>query len=447
MTCRSTESLRRAAGPMICAGLMALVIAPRAAALSPISDGRASVSDAAVTDGTGGVVLTVWRENRGAGRRRRSELGWSERGADGRWTRPVHLLRSAAGTGELQADSGRDGTVTLAWVRRLHRGWAIEATIRSPGGAFSAPVIVGRMRSGSPTDVHLAADDAGNAVLVWSRELRDRAGGVTAAVRRGARWSPPVALASRTSGLFPDAAGAGNGVLVVTWETARRIVLIRALPSSGFSVPTIAARTTLKGPPDAAPDVCCHDVAATPDGTALVAWREVLETEQTTIAVTAASVAGPDGSVHEVLRTPSPEEANGAIVAANASGNALVAWDRDSPRAALLAASRTGDGPFDAAVQVSGAPTDPYADVGLAAMDDAGNAVLGWNGEDANTGALAIRLATWTPNAAWRVFNPLGASFASGGLVGVALAAGRGLGVAILPSGVPKLFALDADDV
>jgi hypothetical protein len=51
------------------------------------------------------------------------------------------------------------------------------------------------------------------------------------------------------------------------------------------------------------------------------------------------------------------------------------------------------------------------------------------------------------PNAAWRVFNPLGPSFASGGLVGVALAAGRGLGVAILPSGVPKLFALDAEDV
>jgi hypothetical protein len=118
----------------------------------------------------------------------------------------------------------------------------------------------------------------------------------------------------------------------------------------------------------------------------------------------------------------------------------------DLVRAALLAASRTGDGPFDAAMQVFGALTDPYADVGFAAIDDAGNASLGWNGEDANSGTLAIRLATRKPTAARRVSDPLGAPFASGELVGVALAAGRGLGVAILPSGVPRLLAVDDKD-
>jgi len=101
-----------------------------------------------------------------------------------------------------------NGNAIVAYATQHDAIWAVSGTV---SGGFAAPVFVGAGDYGKNSAPKAAVDDAGQASLVWSES-----GGTQAATRSpGGTWSAPVVLASQPSSSVATAIdGAGNAIAV-----------------------------------------------------------------------------------------------------------------------------------------------------------------------------------------------------------------------------------------
>jgi hypothetical protein len=101
-----------------------------------------------------------------------------------------------------------NGSAIVAYATQHDAIWAVSGSIL---GGFSAPVFVGAGDYGKNSAPKAALDDAGQASLVWSEST-----GTHAATRSpGGTWSAPVVLASQASSSVATAIdGAGNAIAV-----------------------------------------------------------------------------------------------------------------------------------------------------------------------------------------------------------------------------------------
>ena len=101
-----------------------------------------------------------------------------------------------------------NGSAIVAYATQHDAIWAVSGTV---SGGFSAPVFVGAGDYGKNSAPKAAIDDAGQASLVWSES-----GGTQAATRSpGGTWSAPVVLAAQSSSSVATAIdGAGNAIAV-----------------------------------------------------------------------------------------------------------------------------------------------------------------------------------------------------------------------------------------
>ena len=101
-----------------------------------------------------------------------------------------------------------DGSAIVAYATQHDAIWAVSGTI---GGGFSAPVFVAAGDYGKNSAPKVALDDAGQASLVWSQSGRTQA----ATRSPGGTWSAPVVLTAQSSSSVATAIdGAGNAVAV-----------------------------------------------------------------------------------------------------------------------------------------------------------------------------------------------------------------------------------------
>ena len=101
-----------------------------------------------------------------------------------------------------------DGSAIVAYATQHDAIWAVSGSVM---GGFSAPVFVAAGDYGKNSAPKVALDDAGQASLVWSQSGRTQA----ATRSPGGTWSAPVVLVSQSSGSVATAIdGAGNAIAV-----------------------------------------------------------------------------------------------------------------------------------------------------------------------------------------------------------------------------------------
>ena len=101
-----------------------------------------------------------------------------------------------------------DGSAIVAYATQHDAIWAVSGSVL---GGFSAPVFVAAGDYGKNSAPKVALDDAGQASLAWSQSGRTQA----ATRSPGGTWSAPVVLAAQSSSSVATAIdGAGNAVAV-----------------------------------------------------------------------------------------------------------------------------------------------------------------------------------------------------------------------------------------
>jgi hypothetical protein len=101
-----------------------------------------------------------------------------------------------------------NGSAVVAYATQHDAIWAVSGTVSA---GFSAPVFVAAGDYGKNSAPKAALDDAGHASVVWSESGRTQA----ATRSPGGTWSAPVVLASQSSSSVAIAIdGAGNAIAV-----------------------------------------------------------------------------------------------------------------------------------------------------------------------------------------------------------------------------------------
>jgi hypothetical protein len=130
--------------------------------------------------------------------------------AGGSWG-PAQTLSTSSGQGAAHSLSlavSPDGSAIVAFAGGGDGIWAASGSVL---GGFSAPVHVAAGDYSKDSAPKAALDDAGNASVVWSQTTRTEA----ATRSPGGTWSAPVVLASQASSSVATAVdGAGNAIAV-----------------------------------------------------------------------------------------------------------------------------------------------------------------------------------------------------------------------------------------
>jgi hypothetical protein len=265
-----------------------------------------------------------------------------------------------------------DGTTIVVW-RTI--GGAAQASIRPPGGGFTAPQTLGSALTGPK----VAADAAGNAIAVWETP----AGGVQSAFRGAGAgfgaattldatgtepavavnpggtsviaWDDGATIHTRVqipgqpvddedhASTNPDrpnvAVGAGN-VVVVVWRENGSTVRTRVRFTNGQWQPSTNFATVADTFPDAAVDQT---------GNATAVWRSNTNFTQAALRSPGSAQFGGSSSLGGALAGARPN------VDSNPAGLTAAIWSDGSPSSIRLA-TRSGNGPFAVNPQPLSAP-------------------------------------------------------------------------------------------
>lgn len=322
----------------------------------------------------------------------------------GPWiTPPVALTPPLSGIAMgPQLAIGPDGTTTVVWSRSGGSGWGVEASTRSPGGAF--PTTPEDLSAGGP-DAHIpqvAVGQDGTATVVWSRtsgpnavvQARTRSPGgvfgpavnVSSSGRQdyvmgvavapdgattvvweeadGPNWTvyantrqaggafgAPVQLSSSASGgePMPRLVAGGDGATTVVWNQhtgASWVVQASTRPARG----SFGSPADLSAPSTTPPN---PQVAASSDGTTTVVWALSEDRIQASTRVAGGTFTAPaDVSV-------ATQGARRPRIAVSAGGDATVAWEHPNGGGwTVQASTRPAGGGFSAPVDVSAMDQD-----------------------------------------------------------------------------------------
>jgi hypothetical protein len=293
----------------------------------------------------------------------------------------VSTVETAASPRELRLAVNAAGAIAIAWLQEDPSSptdptqFSVVASVRPPGGSFSAPHVV----SPSPlivgddsSDPQLAIDEAGDVTAIW--DYFDGTGSVIQTARRvaGGEFETPETLTADEDEAFsPDLATAPDGDTVAVWSQLdgpdRMIAESSRAAGGAFGAPLELS----KGGGDA----FSPQVAIVPGGAVTVAWERVnLEG----FSVVQASTGAFNGS----FDAPVDLSATGAnafdpSLAMNSGGAATVVWKRFEGTSYLAQGSVSPPaGTFSPAGDLSAGGKD--AVLPSAAMDAAGDVTAVW---------------------------------------------------------------------
>lgn len=190
---------------------------------------------------------------------------WEDQASDG--TQFVHVRTSADGTtwsapttlGEGVTPSvalAPDGRAVAMWTGLPPIAGTVQASVRAPGGSWSAPVTV----SPDAGPVQVAMDASGNTVAVWASS----AGIESTRLPAGGVWTPIQTL--DTGGKATRLAVNASGSAVATWaESNGAIMAASGTALIGFSTPVTIAPAAYQ---QTGPSVALSD-----SGQASLVWR------------------------------------------------------------------------------------------------------------------------------------------------------------------------------
>jgi len=316
----------------------------------------------------------------------------STRTASASWSRAA-TLSPAAETASSPAVAVRpDGTFVAVWAARRSADAVVEASLRAPGGAWSAPVVISAPSLPSVGGVQVAVDAAGSALVVWGQTTAPSAPSVAAAgLPVGGAWSAPVTLATPTGTAIRQVSLAVNaaGAAVVGWtRTAGDIYAdVITRPAGGtFGAPTTLGMGALRPLQDQLHQLL---VSIDPAGRAAAAF----DTVRTSVTAQRA-----DGTWDAPAAFPFTSLVSNLALGLEDTGTARLLWYDSgrilesglaagqgwSPPVAVLA----GSSPSDLTIVPSGArDVAGWYDTGTNAVTAAVHTAAGW-GAPATVGRL-----------------------------------------------------------
>jgi hypothetical protein len=156
----------------------------------------------------------------------------------------------------LTLDAGENPAVAIAPSGRAVAAWeggpataaVIQASVRPPGGTWSAPVNVSTDAFGGPV---IGMDGSGNAIVAWTgggKQIR------TASLPAGGSWTAVDTLDPAVDGFALGLAVNSAGSAIVTWaEPARTIMAASGTILGGFGAPVTLAADVTRTPPASSP--------------------------------------------------------------------------------------------------------------------------------------------------------------------------------------------------
>jgi hypothetical protein len=287
------------------------------------------------------------------------------------------------------------GDAVAIWPRDIGSEMVLETLERPAGGDWSEPAVLSDPGEEMPTGVDIGLDAAGNAVALWSV---DAGSAVRTAVRpAGGDWSAPEDL-SVLNGRTPQLAMNAAGDAVAVWTgfdgVDDEVTWAAVRPAGGdWSAPE-------QLPVEDEVDGFFPQVAIDASGNAIVVWQRFDLSDD--VVQAAVRTAGGDWSAPDVLSAPA-ENARSPRIAMNAAGDAVAAWTVFSG-GGIRAAVRSAGGDWSAPEEVSAAGVEPEL-----AVDSNGSAFALWPGPGDTEQVL--RTAMRPPGDEWSAPEDLSAEF------------------------------------
>jgi len=288
--------------------------------------------------------------------------------ADGQtWLGPATVGQGASAAVALAPD----GRAVTAWDGGPYTAPVIQASVRPPGGTWSAPVTVGADARGPLIGI----DRSGNAIIAWMGAT----GTIhTASLPAGGSWTPAQALANTNygSGLAMAVNSAGSAVL--TWA-AKGTGVVGTYADSGTILGGFAAPVKVGLPPYPGGRT---SVALNDAGQAVMVWARGLG------AANVAATRSAAGTWSAAVQL-SANEAGNLNVAIDGAGDAVATFEQYVPNTSIIAlyASKLPAGGSWGPPALLSAPGDSVSNFfgGRVVADSAGTFVIAWTDQTTRT--------------------------------------------------------------
>jgi PKD domain len=262
----------------------------------------------------------------------------ADRRADGVWTTPLQVSPTVGNAQQASLAVDDQGDAVVAWSEQLQIG----AATRSHGGAWSAPIEV-TPAGEIVRPPKVAMDPAGEAVVVWSRFEGSHYLAQSRTMSPAGAWSEKVDLSDPSFDVYDAEVAidpAGEAVAVWEHEGAGDTGVIEGASRPLGSAWSQAAGLTPPGDVASSPDL-----AISASGEAVLVWEGGSSVETMTPFGIARPAGGGWGAPHGLA--PNAKRGNYPMVATDAGGDAVVAWESygDPSTDIVEAAGLDGQGP------------------------------------------------------------------------------------------------------
>ena len=257
-----------------------------------------------------------------------------------------------------------DGRAVTAWEGGPFTAPVIQASVRPPGGTWSAPVTVGTDARGPLIGI----DRSGNAIIAWMGAT----GAIhTASLPAGGSWTPAQTLATTNYGSGLDMAVNSAGSAVLTWA-AKGTGVVGTYADSGTILGGFAAPVKVGLPPYPGGRT---SVALNDAGQAVMVWAQGLG------ALNVAATRSAAGTWSAAVQL-SANEAGNLDVAIDGAGDAVATFKQYVPNTSIIAqyASKLPAGGSWGPPALLSAPGDSVSNFfgGRVVADSAGTFVIAW---------------------------------------------------------------------
>ena len=263
-----------------------------------------------------------------------------------------------------------DGRAVTAWSGGPYTAPVIQASVRPPGGTWSAPVTVGTDARGPLIGI----DRSGNAIIAWMGAT----GTIhTASLPAGGSWTPAQTLATTNNGSGLAMAVNSAGSAVLTW--AAKGTGVGTYADSGTILGGFAAPVKVGLPPYPGGRT---SVALNDAGQAVMVWARGLG------AANVAATRSAAGTWSAAVQL-SANEAGNLNVAIDGAGDAVATFEQYVPNTSIVAlyASKLPAGGSWGPPALLSAPGDAVSNFwgGRVVADSAGTFVLAWTDQTTRT--------------------------------------------------------------
>jgi hypothetical protein len=287
------------------------------------------------------------------------------------WIPAISISTPGSYLDEPEVAVGPDGTGVAVWNRYAEPDYLVEASTRSPGGAWSAPQRLSTTTSATSTP-RLAIDAGGTAVVVW-RGAQGSSQVTQASIKtRTGAWSAPETISPLGIDAYSAKVAvdpAGNAVVV--WRA------YKGSEEDSIEAVTRPAGGAWSGAEVLSPggkDAFEPDIDLDPAGNAVAAWYAYDASKKAIVEAARKPAGAAWGDPDELSKAG--QSSSDARVAAGPTGT-VVAWRRQG----MIQALRGTPGPPWPATATDLTTGEENVSEPRVDVDGAGNAVVLWSSD------------------------------------------------------------------